>query len=71
MSKLRDGIHLRSYAQTNPLQAYVQEGYKMFEDMIESIADEVASSLLRVQIQIKVAEQENGEQQENPQETNK
>ena len=58
MSKLRDGIHLRSYAQTNPLQAYVQEGYKMFDDMIATIADEVTSTLLRVQIQIKKPEEE-------------
>ena len=33
MSKLRDGIHLRSYAQNNPLQAYVSEGYELFEEM--------------------------------------
>ncbi len=54
MAKLRDGIHLRSYAQTNPLQAYVAEGYKMFDDMVATIANEVTSSLLRVQIQIQV-----------------
>ena len=37
MSKLRDGIHLRSYAQNNPLQAYVSEGYEMFENMMQEI----------------------------------
>jgi preprotein translocase subunit SecA len=40
MSKLRDGIHLRSYAQSNPLQAYIQEGYEMFEDMMQRISQE-------------------------------
>ena len=29
MSKLRDGIGLRSYAQSNPLQAYVTEGFNL------------------------------------------
>ena len=33
MDKLRSGIYLRSYAQNNPLQQYVQEGFDMFEDM--------------------------------------
>ena len=61
MAKLRDGIHLRSYAQTNPLQAYVQEGYNMFDEMVHTIADEVTSTLLRVQIQIKAPEEANNE----------
>ena len=37
MSKLRDGIGLRSYAQSNPLQAYVTEGFNLFEDMMRTI----------------------------------
>ncbi len=53
MSKLRDGIHLRSYANTNPLQEYVREGYEMFDEMVNNIADEVTSTLLRAQIQIR------------------
>ncbi|MDD4584419.1 MAG: preprotein translocase subunit SecA, partial [Bacilli bacterium] len=40
MSKLRDGIHLRAYAQTNPLQSYINEGYQMFQDMVLRIAYE-------------------------------
>ena len=52
MSKLRDGIHLRSYAQENPLQAYVQEGYEMFEDMLARISLEVVSFCLNVRIEI-------------------
>ena len=52
MSKLRDGIHLRSYAQSNPLQAYVQEGYEMFEDMLARISQEVVAFCLNVRIQI-------------------
>ena len=40
MSKLREGIHLRSYAQDNPLKAYTSEGYEMFEAMLNNIAKE-------------------------------
>ena len=43
MSKLRDGIHLRSYAQDNPLKAYTQEGYEMFETMMNNISKEVVN----------------------------
>lgn len=43
MSKLREGIHLRSYAQNNPLQAYVAEGYDLFEDMMNTVAKEVVT----------------------------
>ena len=52
MSKLRDGIHLRSYAQSNPLQAYVSEGYQLFEDMMARIAQEVVTFCLNVRIVI-------------------
>ena len=41
MSKLRDGIHLRSYAQNNPLQAYVEEGFELFEEMMNTISRDV------------------------------
>ena len=41
MSKLRDSIHLRSYAQNNPLQAYVEEGYELFDEMMSNISKEV------------------------------
>ena len=50
MSKLRDGIHLRSYAQSNPLQAYVQEGYEMFEEVLSQIAQEVVAFCMRLKI---------------------
>lgn len=51
MDKLRNGIHLRSYAQNNPLQAYIQEGYDMFEEMQGRIAREVVFFALKVQIE--------------------
>ncbi len=43
MSKLREGIHLRSYAQNNPLQAYVEEGYELFENMMNTISNDVVT----------------------------
>jgi preprotein translocase subunit SecA len=53
MSKLREGIHLRSYAQSKPLQAYVEEGYQLFEDMMNTIASEVLNFCMRMRIEIK------------------
>ena len=50
MDKLRSGIYLRSYAQNNPLQQYVQEGFDMFEDMNQRIDREIAGFLLKVRL---------------------
>ena len=55
MSKLREGIHLRSYAQTNPLQAYTTEGYEMFEDMMATISSEIVTFCMKVNIEVKGA----------------
>ena len=53
MSKLREGIHLRSYAQNNPLQAYVEEGYELFENMMNTISNDVVSFCNNLKIVIK------------------
>jgi preprotein translocase subunit SecA len=50
MSKLRDGIGLRSYAQDNPLQAYVSEGYNLFETMMSSIAQEIVAYCMNLKV---------------------
>ena len=55
MSKLRDGIGLRSYAQNNPLQAYVEEGYELFETMMNSISDQVVVFCNNVKVERKDA----------------
>jgi preprotein translocase subunit SecA len=52
MSKLREGIHLRSYAQANPLQAYVEEGYEMFDSMLASISKDVVNFCFNVKIKV-------------------
>jgi preprotein translocase subunit SecA len=48
MSKLRDAIWLRSYAQTDPLQAYTNEGFGMFDTMNNVISSDVVRTLLHV-----------------------
>ena len=48
MSKLRDAIWLRSYAQTDPLQAYTNEGFAMFDDRNSNIANDVVRTILHV-----------------------
>lgn len=50
MSKLRDGIGLRSYAQDNPLQAYVTEGYQLFENMMQSIAQGIVTYCMNLKV---------------------
>ena len=50
MEQLREGIGLRGYAQTNPLQAYAMEGYQIFERMEDSIDEQIANFLLHMQI---------------------
>ena len=52
MTKLRDGIMYRQYANANPLVQYKNDGFKMFNQMLEEIANEVVLYTLRVQVQI-------------------
>ena len=49
MDALREGIGLRAYGQRDPVVEYQREGYRMFQDMIESIKLESLTMLLRVQ----------------------
>ncbi len=53
MDHLRQSIHLRSYAQSNPLQDYVNEGFKMFKELNEKIAVEFVGSMLTAKLEIK------------------
>ncbi|MDL2211905.1 preprotein translocase subunit SecA [Erysipelotrichaceae bacterium OttesenSCG-928-M19] len=48
MSKLREGIHLRAYAQKSPVQEYRDEGNAMFEELFPSITRDVAYSVLNL-----------------------
>ena len=53
MAHLREGISLRSYAHTNPLQDYVNEGYSLFREMNTNIAVDCARYFLNVRPQIR------------------
>ena len=50
MDQLRQGIHLRGYAQKNPKQEYKRESFEMFTEMLERIKHEVVTILSRVQV---------------------
>ena len=50
MDKLRNGIGLRGYAAKNPLEAYVSEGYQLFEDMMSLISKEIVSFCMNVRV---------------------
>ncbi|CRK85452.1 Protein translocase subunit SecA [Candidatus Providencia siddallii] len=50
MDYLRQGIHLRGYAQKDPKQEYKRESFKMFETMLESLKYDVISTLFKTQI---------------------
>lgn len=51
MDYLRQGIHLRGYAQKNPKQEYKREAFEMFTQMLERIKHEVVTILSKVQVQ--------------------
>ncbi|WP_439286957.1 preprotein translocase subunit SecA [Lonepinella sp. BR2357] len=50
MDRLRQGIHLRSYAQKDPKQEYKKESFAMFTDMLEALKFNVVRTLSRVQV---------------------
>jgi preprotein translocase subunit SecA len=47
MDALRDGVHLRSFAQKDPLQEYKTEAYDLFEALMNNIRGEVLHNLFR------------------------
>ncbi len=52
MDYLRQGIHLRGYAQKDPKQEYKRESFAMFAAMLESLKYEVVSTLSKVQVRM-------------------
>lgn len=69
MAHLREGIHLRSYANTNPLQDYVNEGYKLFGEAMDIIAVETVLNLLNAKINVAPPVEEGEEGTEENKET--
>ncbi len=58
MSHLREGIHLRSYGQTDPLRAYTVEGFELFDTMMQKIDKEVTTFLIRSEIKQNIERKE-------------
>ncbi len=54
MEQLREGIQLRGYAQTNPLQAYTEEGFNIFDQMQQAIDARIATFLLKAEVNANV-----------------
>ena len=50
MDLLREGIHLRSYAQEDPLRAYQKEGFEAFDSMLDTIDQEITAFLLKTEV---------------------
>ena len=50
LDHLRQGIHLRGYAQKNPKQEYKRESFELFSDMLDRIKHEVVKIVLTVQV---------------------
>ncbi|WP_158108076.1 preprotein translocase subunit SecA [Vibrio furnissii] len=51
MDHLRQGIHLRGYAQKNPKQEYKRESFELFEGLLESLKTDVITILSKVRVQ--------------------
>jgi preprotein translocase subunit SecA len=58
MEALREAVYLRHYAQKNPLTEYKVAGYRILENMIEEIRQEIASRLHLIRIQLADGSQE-------------
>ncbi|WP_110931109.1 preprotein translocase subunit SecA [Paenibacillus bouchesdurhonensis] len=51
MDQLRQGIHLRAYGGTDPLREYQFEGFEMFNQMVASIQEEVATYIMKAHVE--------------------
>jgi len=58
MSHLREGIHLRGYAQEDPLRAYTMEGFDLFDSMLQKIDKDVSIFLLKAEIRQNIERKE-------------
>ena len=63
MDYLREGIHLRGFAQIDPLVAYKNEGFALFQDLMNTIWSDFARMIFNVEVEV---EGENGERRAPP-----
>ena len=59
MEHLKEGIGLRGYAQTNPLQAYALEGFELFDNMLKETNKEITTYLLKAEVRQNLERVEN------------
>ena len=55
MDYLREGIHLRGFAQIDPLVAYKNEGFTLFQDLMNSIWSDFARMVYNVEVEVEGA----------------
>jgi len=58
MDYLREGIHLRGFAQIDPLVAYKNEGFSMFEELMHAIWEEFSKLIFHVEVELDPAQAE-------------
>jgi len=58
MDYLREGIHLRGFAQIEPIVAYKNEGFALFQDLMNTIWSDFARMIYNVEVQIDAGQQE-------------
>jgi preprotein translocase subunit SecA len=58
MDYLREGIHLRGFAQIDPLVAYKNEGFAMFEELMHSIWEEFSKLVFHAEIEVQAGAEE-------------
>ena len=58
MEALKEGVGLRGYAQSNPLQVYALEGFDLFDNMMASISAEISNFLLNAEVRQNIEREE-------------
>jgi preprotein translocase subunit SecA len=66
MDYLREGIHLRGFAQIDPLVAYKNEGFEMFTQVMNNIWDEFARYVFNVEVEVEQPQQQAAAPQAGP-----
>ena len=58
MEALKEGVGLRGYAQSNPLQVYALEGFDLFDNMMAHISAEISNVLLNAEVRQNIEREE-------------
>ena len=58
MEALKEGVGLRGYAQSNPLQVYALEGFDLFDNMMANISTEISNFLLNAEVRQNIEREE-------------